>query len=224
MGFNYPHPKQKTTMQKDQMKIAFSGTSGSGKTTLVEYVSKTFGIQHISGSAGDLKTEEDKMILHEDHGYPGGGHAAVIKYSALNLEYGLLNQKFLVQRRAEMIKKNKGFVTDRSPADNVVYGSLQVGYHPSITDEVMEKDIINPAKAAWDELTHVIYVKSVQPNEIEMNHRRVANKYFQKCVDAAFEYWINRLNEECMMGPEILIIDFWDLDERKERVQQFLGL
>lgn len=73
-------------------KIAFSGSSGSGKTTLVTFLAAALGIPHLSGSAGDVKTEEDKILLAEDFKYPGGGHAGVIRYSALNPEYGLMNQ------------------------------------------------------------------------------------------------------------------------------------
>lgn len=209
-------------------KIAFSGSSGSGKTTLVQFVSETLGIPHLSGSAGDLKTEQDKLILHEEHGYPGGGHSAVIKYSALNLEYGLLNQQLLQKRRHELIlgehptlKHGGTFVTDRSPADNLVYFILQVGYHPAVTDEVTEEHY-KKCLDAWNELTHVIYVKAVQPREIEKNHRRVDNKYFQKSVDALFQYWIKDLMMESVDGPEVLIIDFWDLEERKKLVTKFL--
>jgi hypothetical protein len=210
-------------------KIAFSGSSGSGKTTLVQFVANELGIPHLSGSAGDLKTEEDKLILHEEHGYPGGGHSAVIKYSALNPEYGLLNQQMLQRRRHQLIlgehpllTHGGSFVTDRSPVDNLVYFLLQVGYHPSVSDEITEKHM-KDCLAAWNELTHVIYVKAVQPREVERNHRRVDNKFFQKTVDAAFEFWIKTFFiKESIDGPEVLIIDYWDLEQRKEAVLSFI--
>lgn len=214
---------------KYMKRVAFSGSSGSGKTTLVTFIKDQLGIPHLSGSAGDLKTEDDKLILHEEHGYPGGGHSAVIKYSALNSEYGILNQKMLQERRHQLItgkhpmhKHEGSFVTDRSPVDNLVYYLLQVGYHPSVTDEMTEEHM-QKCLDAWNELTHVIYVKAVQPKEVERNHRRVDNKYFQKSVDAVFEYWINTyFMKESIDGPEVMIIDYWDLELRKERVLEFL--
>lgn len=211
------------------MKIAFSGSSGSGKTTLVEYVAKELNLPHMSGSAGDVKTEADKLILQENpYSYPGGGHAGVIRYSALNPEYGLKNQQLLLQRRLELIKnehpvmKHEGsFVTDRSPADNVVYMINQVGFHPMVTDAITQFHI-SVAQQAWDLLDAVIYVKAVQPAEVERNHSRISNKFYQKSIDAQFEYWIKVLNENSIDGPEVLIIDFWDLADRKKTVIDFI--
>lgn len=221
-----------TNYNLTNMKIAFSGSSGSGKTTLVEFVAKSLNLRHISGSAGDVKTEADKMLLQENpYNYPGGGHSGVIRYSALNPEYGLINQQLLLQRRHEIIlgthpvhgEHGGNFVTDRSPADNIVYFISQVGYHPMVTDEVTEAHL-QKAQKAWDDLTHVIYVKAVQPKEVERNHSRIANKYYQKSIDALFEYWIkNYLIPNSVDGPEVLIIDYWDLDQRKEEVLKFLS-
>jgi gluconate kinase len=202
-------------------KIAMSGSSGSGKTTLVEFVAQHLGIKHISGSAGDVKQEGDKMMLDEMFGYPGGGHVGVIRYSALNPEYGLTNQKLLQMRRAEILHNNDNFITDRSPADNMTYMINQVAYHPMVTDAICE-EFFKDCLRAWEQLTHVVYVKAVQPKEVERNGSRVANRWYQKAIDAQFEYWINRLQAACLEGPEVFIIDFWDLEERKSRVLDFL--
>lgn len=203
------------------MKVAFSGSSGSGKTTLVEYVSKEMGLPHISGSAGDVKKEGDKMIIDDIYNYPGGGHVGVIRYSALNPEYGLMNQKLLQLRRAEIIRDNDHFVTDRSPADNLTYMINQVAYHPMVTD-AMVAEFAKDCQSAWDELTHVIYVKAVQPKEVERNGSRVANSWYQKAIDAQFEHWIKYLDSQSVGGPELLVIDFWDLEQRKDLVINFL--
>lgn len=204
------------------MKIAFSGASGSGKTTLVEYVVNKYpGLKHISGSAGDVKKEVDKLYIDELYDYPGGSHVGVIKFSALNPEYGIQNQRILQVRRAEIIMQNENFVTDRSPADNLTYFVNQVGFHPMVTDEMTQLHA-NECQAAWDELTHVIYVKSVQPIEVERNGNRVANKWYQKAIDAQFELWINYLTKNSIDGPKVLIIDYWDLQKRKEAVDNFI--
>lgn len=211
------------------MKIAFSGSSGSGKTTLVNYVVDQLGLAHLSGSAGDVKTEEDKKILQEDpYDYPGGGHVGVIRYSALNPEYGWENQQRLLQRRAQLINGThpthgnvENFVTDRSPADNVVYCINQVGFHPLVTDKMLEQHI-RDAVEAMGNLTHLIYVKAVQPQEVERNGSRVANRYYQKSVDALFEYWIKQMLGMCIDPPSFMLIDYWDLDTRKENVLRFL--
>jgi hypothetical protein len=208
--------------KKQNMKVAFTGSSGAGKTTLVTFVKDTLGLTHLSGSAGDLKTEGDKMIIDEIYGYPGGGHVGVIKFSALNPEYGLMNQKFLQIRRKELIMNNENFVTDRSPIDNLTYFINQMGYHPMVTDAIVE-EFMKECLEAWEELTHVIYVKAVQPNEVEKNGSRVANRYYQKAIDAQFEYWlVNFFVKNAQVGPKILTLDMWDLDTRKEVVTEFL--
>ena len=163
------------------MKVAFSGSSGSGKTTLVTFVAEALGLQHISGSAGDVKQEGDKMIIDEFFKYPGGGHHGVIAYSALNPTYGIMNQKMLQMRRQQIIETNDQFVTDRSPADNMTYFISQVGYHPEVSDAMAEEFFKNCVQA-WEGLTHVIYVKAVQPKNtgVEFNGSRIANAWYQK--------------------------------------------
>jgi hypothetical protein len=201
------------------MKIAFTGSSGAGKTTLVKYVSAQWGLPHISGSSGDILTAEDKEILGM-HNFPGGGHAAVIKYSALNAEYGVINQNLLLQRRTELIENNHTFVTDRSPLDNLVYFINQVGFHPSVSDQTIEA-FAQKALAAWNKLHGVIYVKPVQPGEVEKNHSRVANKFYQRSIDAQFQYWLDNFFGKD--GPRVLVIDWWNLRERKQAVDELLS-
>lgn len=209
---------------RNQMKVAFSGSSGSGKTTLVTFVAEALKLQHISGSAGDVKQEGDKMIVDEFFKYPGGGHVGVIRYSALNPEYGIMNQQLLQMRREEIILQNNDFVTDRSPIDNMTYFVNQVGYHPQVTDAFCEKFFENCVRA-YEGLTHLIYVKAVQPKSqgVEVNGSRVANRFYQQSVDAQFQLWLDKIQKASVDGPEVLVIDFWDLEERKEKVLEFLG-
>ena len=205
------------------MKIAFSGSSGSGKTTLVTFVAEALGLQHISGSAGDVKKEGDKMLLDEMFRYPGGGHHGVIAFSALNSTYAVTNQKLLQVRRHELITSNDDFITDRSPADNLTYFINQCAYHPEVTDAMTEQ-FMQDCLASWEELNHVIYVKAVQPAEVERNGSRVSNKFYQKAIDCQFEYWINNFFiPNSVDGPKVMIIDYWDLETRKEKVIEFLN-
>ena len=204
------------------MKVAFTGTSGSGKTTLVTFVAEKLGLTHISGSAGDVKKEGDKMLIDEMLQYPGGGHVGVIRYSALNPEYGIMNQKLLQMRRRELIVENDNFVTDRSPIDNLTYFINQCAYHPMCTNEMVE-EFAKDCLSAWEQLTHVVYVKAVQPSAVEVNGSRVANNWYQKAIDAQFDHWLKWFWKNSLEGPEVLQIDYWDLDHRKEKVLEFLN-
>lgn len=204
------------------MKIALSGSSGSGKTTLTTFIAQQLNIPHISGSAGDVKKEGDKMMLDEMFAYPGGGHHGVIAYSALNPHYAVMNQKLLQMRRRELIMENDNFVTDRSPADNITYFINQCAYHPQVTDAITQ-DFMGDCLRAWEELDKVIYVKAVQPNEVETNGSRIDNRFYQKAIDCQFELWIKWLQNNSTMGPDVLIIDWWDLEQRKQKVLEFVN-
>lgn len=206
-------------------KIAFTGSSGSGKTTLVKEVSKRLGIPHISGSASEVRKKGDSDLLSDMFKFPGGGHAGVIKYSALNAEYAILNQNILQIRRAEIIAQNDFFVTDRSPLDNLTYFISQAGYHPLVTDQMVE-DFMGACLDAYKKLTHLIFVKAVQPGAVEQNYSRIANRYYQKSIDAQFEYWLKTffIPESGGKGPLVLTIDWWDLDLRIAEVVNFVSL
>lgn len=204
------------------MRIAFTGSSGSGKTTMVKFVADQFNLEHISGSAGDVLSNGDKAYLRQTYGYDGGkGHLGVITESAKNPAYGLANQWLLQRRRAEIIKMNDNFVTDRSPIDNLTYFISQVGYHNGVDDREVEK-FISACQDAWTYLTHVIYIKAVQPGAVENNGSRIANRYYQRAIDAQFQFWLDEVFRRTK-GPKVLTIDFWDINQRKELITNFLN-
>lgn len=207
------------------MKVAFTGSSGSGKTTLVKFVEKEFNLKHISGSAGDVKLPEDEEYLISEYGTADlPGHAGVISLSAQNIKFGIDNQLILQKRRNQIISENYNFVTDRSPIDNLTYFVNQVGFHPDVTDEIV-KNFIDRSLEAWMQLTHVIFVRAVQPKEIENNGSRVANIYYQKSIDAQFAMWLDKvfMPHSFNNGPKLLVLDFWNLDARKNTVREFLS-
>lgn len=205
------------------MKIAFTGTSGSGKTTLVKWVSKEFKLQHISGSAGDMSTQADKEYFKNKFGYFGEGHLDVIKFSAISPFFAFENQERNRWNRNKLIQENDNFVTDRSPLDNLVYCIAQAGFHKEISDNMIENFAYN-CLLTWGELTHVIYVKAVQPHGIEDNGSRISNKWYQQASDAQFEYWLkNWFVLKQIGGPKLLILRVWDLDTRKDVISNFLN-
>lgn len=204
------------------MKIACTGTSGSGKTTLVKFIAKEKGLTHISGSAGDIKTPEDKDILFKEFNHaPHSGHLDVIKRSAIDVNFGVMVQHMNQERRAELIRNNDNFITDRSPLDNLTYFINQVGFHKEVTDGDVGQFALE-CLYAWNELTHVIFIKPVQPRYVEDNGSRINNLWYQKAINAQFEFWLFNYFHIPVFGPKLLVIDVWDWEIRKRRVLDFL--
>lgn len=200
-------------------KIAFSGPSGLGKTTLCKFVKEELMVPWISVSAGDLFTKEDKLMLKNKHGYEGAGHKAVINLSAINPAFGADFQATLLARRAELIRNTDEFVIDRSPIDNVVYMLSQNGHNQS---EEFIGNFIKEAREAYAELTHVILIRfSSDIPAIEDNNSRVPNRFFQRTISDLFQSVYAREFAN-IIGPEVIVIDFWDLDQRKGVVQNFI--
>src|SRR5690606_1517587 len=101
--------------------------------------------------------------------------------------------------------------------------------HRQVTDGDIGSFAFHCLKA-WGLLTHVIFVRAVQPNEIENNGSRISNKWYQRSSDAQFKYWLDNFfgtYEYQYLGtnlpkPKVLVIDFWDLEERKNLITKFL--
>jgi hypothetical protein len=193
------------------------------KTTLVKFVAKEFNLKHISGSSGDLRGKSIEEAQHIE--LYGGGHRGVIRYGALSPKFGFENQTALARARSRIIMNEDNFVTDRSPLDNLTYFIAQVGYHEVVTDSVVN-NFISQCLFTWHHLTHVVYVKAVQPerNGIEDNKSRIANWYWQKAIDAQFEYWLKNvfMKYQSIQGPRVYVIDYWDLESRKKSLLNFL--
>jgi hypothetical protein len=103
----------------------------------------------------------------------------------------------------------------------MTYFINQCAYHPQVTD-AMAEEFLNDCVDTFEHLTHLIYVKAVQPNEVERNGSRIANKYYQKAIDVQFAYWLGEISRRASEGPDVLIIDWWDLEQRKKEVLRFL--
>jgi len=206
------------------MRIALAGPSGSGKTTLAEFLTKEFGIPFISNSAYDVLSVEQKERLKEQYSYVGSGHRNVIQLSHTKPEFGLDFQNCLLHNRTQLYRENPNMIADRSFIDNVAYYLAQCGaYQP---DEVT-KDFITRAMLAMDEnIDLLIRVRVCNPEEtgIENNGSRVDSLIYQRQMDVIFEF---AMNEMIKIKPDtkikLLVIDWWDLNERKEVLREKVG-
>lgn len=212
------------------MKIAFTGSSGSGKTTLVKFVAEEFGLKHISGSAGDVKTELDTLFLNQLWGMEElpDGHRDVIHASTIDKTYGIANQLLLQIRRAQIIGSNNNFVTDRSPIDNMTYFINQCGFHPDLDDKFCGL-FYEECLETFTQLDVIVYIRAVQPQKIgiENNGSRVNNWWYQQSIDAQFDRWAQKFMSDSYdrkpKQPKVIVIDFWDLDARKKFLKEQLN-
>lgn len=205
-------------------KIILCGPSGSGKTTLAKYISEIFDIPFIQGSASLIMKPEDQKELKDKYDYNPVGHKNVVNLSSSNPQFGIDFQNKLLNNRIEMFGNYPtGFVTDRSPLDSVSYYLNQCVHN---TTEEETEEFINKAKGLYElAFTHLIYVRCVNPHEIEDNGSRIINKYFQKKVDAIFDYVLREYflpKEGKLSNVNVLIINYWDLTQRKSDVVNFL--
>ena len=203
------------------MKVAFCGPSGSGKTTLAKFISENFHLNYIRGSASFIMSEQDKQFLTDHFKYQFTGHREVIEKSG-NPEFAYAFENLVRERRKELIMSNDNFITDRSPVDNLVYFLTQAAYSQS---DFVTFEFIKSCQEAMGGITHVIYIKSVNPNEIENNNSRIPNRYYQRMVDAVFTDTIERyFTDESGKTPfNLLVLNLWDLQYRKDAVTKFLS-
>lgn len=215
-------------MENPNFKIAMFGPSGGGKTTLAKLIPLLVPVTFIPGSVHKIFTEEQQQELLQ-YGYVCGeaGHRRVINLSSINPEFGGKFQKYAILERRKMILEKDNFVTDRSPVDNLTYFHLQCSHNQS---EQAIRDMIDICQDTYSNLTHAIYVKSVLPEgvAIEDNESRVPNKYFQVMVDQIFEAFYFRYfafpTNMPVKAPKVLVIDFWDIEMRAQRLMKFFGV
>lgn len=202
------------------MKIALFGPSGSGKTTLAKFIAEEFGLIYIPGSSfSKLLTESQKKDLRA-LGYKETGHREVIALSHSNPKFGELFQTYVLDRRAQLISREKMFVTDRSPIDNVVYYLMQTVTH--ITDESFTARFIIEAMSAYQGLTHTIFVPVCKEQKmVETNGSRIDDLRFQRVVSAVFNHVQNEYFQD--LGPATFTVPTWNLDIRKDAVRDFLN-
>lgn len=206
------------------MKIAFTGTSGSGKTTLAKWTSKEFNLPFVSGSSGDILTREDRDSIKTIFAIEDGkGHSEVIKNSKEDWVYGMTLQEMILKRRTDIIENTPQFVTDRSPLDNFTFMVNQCGFHKEVDDPMMDS-FLGRVIHAWKLLDAIIYIKPCQPTGIENNGSRIANKFYQNAIDAQFNMWLEYITYRFIPTNEvpILTISFWNLEQRKELVGNFI--
>jgi len=204
----------------EKLKVVFSGSSGLGKSTLAHIISERLKVPHPSTSAGDIFTDGDKRYLEENFGYTGKGHRNVINLSSSSPDFGIEFQRLILERRLEQIHSMDRVVLDRCPIDNMVYLLTQVAHN---MEEKHIVSFLNKAQEAYMDLTHVIIIRySPDIPFIEDNQSRIPNRYYQKYISDVFGGVYARYFAS-IVGPRVIEIDFWDLQQRVATVLDFIN-
>jgi len=206
----------------NKLRIAFSGPSGTGKTTLCKHVNE-MGINWASTSAWDVMNLQEKDLLYRKFGYKQGGHQNVIQLGHSNPEFAIAFQDMVAQARARQLMKatlvDEGLVIDRSPIDNIVYMYNQASMY--MGQSQIERFIIKAIYSMNNTLDGIIFIPTTHAQPIvEDNHSRIANIMFQRFISGIFQWVINQYDDQITVP--ILQLNTWDLEDRKNRVEQFL--
>ena len=202
----------------EDLVIAFSGPSGAGKTTLCKHLQKQ-GLNWVSTSAWDVLNAVEKDVLQRKFGYKQAGHRKVIQMGHANPEFAIAFQQMLrIARSRQIARGQEGLVIDRSPIDNLVYMYTQASMYMG---EVAVEEFVMAAVQSVSNLDCIIFtpISSQQPY-IEDNKSRINNLSYQSYVSGVFEWVINSFGH--YMEIPYLRLDTWDLEYRKETVDNFL--
>jgi CRISPR/Cas system endoribonuclease Cas6 (RAMP superfamily) len=158
-------------------------------------------------------------MLRDKYGYNGNGHKDVINRSSRDPEFGKAFQNAVLDARSNQILNSSKFVVDHCPIDNVAYLLSQVGHN--LTEEEIGV-FIEKAQETYATLSHVIIIKySSDIPAIEDNQSHIANRYFQQYISDVFMGVYNRYFAS-IIGPRVIVLDFWNLAERESTLQSFL--
>ncbi len=202
-------------------KIAFGGPSGSGKTTLANFIKEQDPkIRQIQSFETREFSDNLKEHWRQMYNYQGDiGHRALINLQNEYPQFGREWQTAALMCRKKIICKDPHFVMDRSPLDNVVYMLTQTAHN---MEPSHIKKFIGEAQKAYSELDHFILIKVNEQEEVEENNSRVSNIFYQRYIsDVFFGVWGRYF--QTITGPRVLILDTWDLTERKELLTTFLS-
>lgn len=215
---------------KSNLRVNFTGVSGVGKTTLAKWVSEEFGIPFVSGSYSDL-IPATKDMPHQDMINQDPQKVFMQDTQVLNLR----NKKF---------QEYPAFVSDRSYLDSAAYMINKLSHRIKECDTESFLELCRALSGV--QITHLIYIPLVKEYikgwEMEDNHKRILNRYYQWEVsmimfNILYELWEFKLKDMWLTHTEgtvtidhqgrnwttkVLILQTMDLEKRKYIIKDFL--
>ena len=175
------------------MKIGITGPSGTGKTTLAKYIIETFPnyVYIDSKLSRDFPDELKNRWLHE-YGYeynPTRGHNGLIDYQQKYPQFGLEWQMAVVELRNNLYSKYNDLVVDRTQLDALVYMTTQVS---RFADSQYIKRFISKVNDGLSKFDLIIYLGTDEMEDVEDNHLRVSNIFYQNFINDTFYNCIER--------------------------------
>lgn len=215
---------------KSNLRVNFTGVSGVGKTTLAKWVSEEFGIPFVSGSYSDL-IPDTKDMPHQDMINQDPQKVFMQDTQVLNLR----NKKF---------QEYPAFVSDRSYLDSAAYMINKLSHRIKECDTESFLELCRALSGV--QITHLIFIPFTEEYlkgwEMEDNHKRILNRYYQWEVSTImfnilYELWEFKLKDMWLTHTEgtvtinhqgrnwitkVLILQTMDLEERKYIIKDFL--
>lgn len=218
-------------------KINFTGVSGTGKTTLAKWIEEEFNVPFLSGSYSDL-VPNTKNMPHSDMIIQDAKTIYEQDFQVLNL-------------RNKLFSSHDNYVSDRSYLDSAAYliNKLSHRIKECDTENFLEICRVLTVK----QITHLIFIpfdeNYLKKWEIEDNHKRVLNRYYQWEVSELmfsilFRLWGFRIlkntksehnlletigtisyeHDNIYYTTKVQILYAMDLEERKRLIRRFLKL
>ncbi len=186
------------------MRIAFTGAAGTGKTTLAKFVAEITGLPFNPVGARSVA----KAMGFVEH-----GEGAPYKADAAGRR-GDLQRRLITEKIAWENAHADGFVTDRTPFDNVAYTAL----HEVVSvDSIM---LLGASQGARS-YTHVIYC----PMDAFFNLGGDPARWPATTYHELFETFVVALMKRRGMDRDARWLEMksGDLEERQAEVLRFLG-
>lgn len=188
------------------MIVTLAGPSGSGKTTLAKALAEHFDWEFRENSAGLIMDKHHKEYMKEHFKYEGGeGQRNVINRSHSDPAFGLYFQQSIVQARKMLLSNTVGrsvnAVYDRGPLDPIVFYLNQCVHN---FDEATAESFFNSCIPGLRYVNLIIRVPLQNPAlEIENNHARVANWWFQQKIDKLYDLSLSIVGHMAKVNPLI---------------------
>jgi adenylate kinase family enzyme len=190
-------------------KIYLCGSAGVGKTTLAKEVAELTGLPFISGSAKELSLA-----------YGFKSHKELLEAFEKDAEFAMQYQYGLLDYRKTQAEELDGFITDRSPIDNIAYFLLSLA-HKISTERARE--YIEYALESIKEGSKVVFLQRHPGIALENDNHRLHNEYYQALVEYTIAGVINSLEKGSPLYPSeskqiwsMFQIKSWDLEEKIE--------